>query len=407
MPRHHRPPAARCLGPAGALTLACFAAVAPPAAAQPNTSGVDGGVATFRGERFFPRGFYLAETVEDLRAGRGLGFNTATVTFRGSFPLLDGLVAEAERLGLGLLVETESENVLADRLVRRYRDSPALFAWGIEDDSDDRAFRSFEQVRQKAIDVRAADPDHLTYASATGFNRFRRAEAADWSGLVDLPGHQSYPIDALEAYDEIAPGRSDLENAYQQHRLYADAAGDAPSVANVQAFAWEQEGGERPTAEEVRNMTYGALIAGVDGVLFFSLPEAQEDPDFLASFGGLAAELAALEAAVLDGAELRFDDLSTGVHAAVRGSGEDAVLLAVSTQGPGELSDFSLALPEGFLGVAPLFPGAGGTLGVSGGLITGQLAGGSAVAYRLVVPEPAGLAALGAAGLALLRRRRA
>jgi hypothetical protein len=80
---------------------------------------------------------------------------------------------------------------------------------------------------------------------------------------------QSYPI---------GNGDDEISLTYDRISLARDAVSpDKKAVyANVQAFAWQnKKKGEShpirvPTFDEVRNMTYQALLAGAKGIIYYT-----------------------------------------------------------------------------------------------------------------------------------------
>ena len=261
------------------------------------------------GQPFFPFGFALYPAYnseefrpETLRSIAASGFNTLHAPIRINYPELQ---ADAAALGMRLIAEIypyELDDAGIVRAIRHVKDGPALLAYGIADDVDDGEYYTPELVTRIDQLVKTADRQHPTYIS--GFvpqriNLFMQS--------ADTVAMQSYPI-----------GKTYWEHARIGHVNYALSSAMAaaqpfnrPVIANLQAFAWPEQ--REPTAVEIRNMTYQALVNNVRGIIYYAYNDGywrlEEHPAVLQALHDLAPEVRRLAPVLLDGA---YTPLQTG-----------------------------------------------------------------------------------------------
>lgn len=371
----------RLSGWVGGGLLALTTAAASPAAAEVVSELVEPGVIAYRGERFFPIGAYHVRTVGDVDALAEGGFNAAEVIYEGDHDAFGAVLDRALERGVAVVAACRSEDVLAELLVERYADHEAIFMWTVEDDHDDEAYRSFEEVKAKSERIGEADPTRLRYASATAYFPERRARAADWSSFIEVPAVQSYPITPLPAWSPVTEGAGPMQDNYEKIKMYVDAAPGKPVLANIQAFPWHS-GGRMPTVREIRAMTYGGLVAGVKGVLFYELRPILSDPAYWEPVQALAAELGEVAPFVLHHEMTALDTQSDDAAASAWVGSDGEGLLVVTHTGEGG-TGVSVGLPEGFRRAVPMFPGVDDSLISNGSALAGFLAPGAAQVYRI------------------------
>ena len=212
---------------------------------------------------FFPLGFYYVShyseqkerrlrDVETIAQG---GFNTLhTPIDRNDKPLLDF----ARDNGIAVIAENNDDR--PDELVTIFRNHPALYAWGTFDDVDSKktlgaAVHPLPEVQTAHAKLKVMAPSSKSYISGGNAKRF-----APYVSQSDLYGIQAYPVPDEE-----------ISSVYHFLKKVKNAIGDSEQalIANLQTFPWH--GKERwPTPAEIRNMTYQALLAKVDGILFYT-----------------------------------------------------------------------------------------------------------------------------------------
>jgi hypothetical protein len=200
----------------------------------------------------------------------------------------DPFLDRAEELGVYLMVESDdAEGVRA--MLEHYKDEPIILAWDVADDFNSGPQpKSPQDIAEMRDMVKAIAPDHLTYMS--GNNR----SLEQYTGLSDAIGIQTYSIPT-----------DPLNLPYQMltYTITTTAPLGESVFANLQSYT---AGGRRvPTNDEIRNITYQALITGVDGILYYTyFDEAwniEDHPDMWQGLIEVAAEVRELTPVVLNG----------------------------------------------------------------------------------------------------------
>lgn len=320
---------------------------------------------------FFPFGFYHlswaatpAQRQRDVRALGAAGFNTLTTEAIDDQDLAtyDTFLEDARAAGVKVVPYGFSlQNI------KRFGRSPAVLGWKVADDSN--AQTTPQEIRKRVNEVRSASPDRLTYISlSVGYNR----REPQYFGVADAVGNQSYPI-----------GDDDINVVYPVMRITVEEAlrhGNVP-IANLQTFSWNDlngRGGNWPTPQEITNMTYQALSAGVKGVVYYAYrgPEAALDqhPDLWNATKRLAQEVRVLAPALSDG---RRDTLAvpprTPLLATVWTYGGRRTLVVVNTSRTRNVTLNNFPVPGGTPGLRPMFEGRARTLALQNGTLSGTL----------------------------------
>ncbi len=208
------------------------------------------------GEQVFPIGMYhvswagdKAELMTALRRVAEGGFNL----MHPAIELDDGDFLDlAHSLGVSIIIEPNDDGGI-EPMLQAFNDHPAVLGWLVADDFNSAQRRHTpNSILQEATLVNSISPNQLTYMSGTT-NRLEQ-----YTDLVDIVGIQTYtvPNDPLFLVDRSL-----------QRTL--DVFGTGASIfANLQT--WTYEGDRIPTNDEVRNMTYQALVSGVDGILYYT-----------------------------------------------------------------------------------------------------------------------------------------
>ena len=293
---------------------------------QPTASRVKDAVLYVNEQAYFPFGFYFEHAGslkvhrEGLQLMATLGCNTTYLSLGDddkSLAELTSIYAHAHALGIGIVGESPlhplDDGILA---VKAFRHHPACLGWTIGDDIMDR---SPSELAEIANQVRQHDPNHIVYASSNGIQRQQRIRIEDflYRGL-DALAVQAYPVPSPRHWWNQEPGVKDLRLVYYRCRRLVQAlepVGMLP-MCNPQAFTWWYKSDDRyPTAAETDNMVYQALIAGVKGVLAYTLKnccreEGEEEPvryffdgqaELKAAWTRLGAEIQTLRPYLLHG----------------------------------------------------------------------------------------------------------
>lgn len=318
------------------------------------------GVLLVAGQPFFPFGFALyprygseefrPETLEAIAAS---GFNTLHAPIRDNYR---DLQADADRLGMRLIAEIypyELDDAGIVTAIDWVKDHPGLLAYAIADDVDDGDYYSPENVAQINQLVKSVDRNHPTYISG-----FVPEQISAFMQSADIVAMQSYPI-----------GKLYWKHALPSHVNYAISTAMAaaqpvnrPIIANLQAFTWPDQ--REPTAVEIRNMTYQALINNVRGIIYYAYNDGvwriERHPSVLQAIQELVPEIQRLTPAMLDGAysPLRTSDQDTlaaewrhenKLYVMVVNTVEQASSVSVTVPGPvyGEAEPLFVERPAG------------------------------------------------------------
>lgn len=211
---------------------------------------------------FYPIGIYAVRQTNDLAVVRAAGFNVVTGPANRAY--LDA----AQRQGLKVFAPPGTSagpkfNAAAARAaVRAFDRHPALWAWYVVDEPDlhwipPRSVRHAHAVLKRAG---ARKPTALVL--------FHGGSALHYAHLTDVLLIDRYPIPWLPL--------ANFGQHLRQARLAAGA--DQPVVAIIQAFDWDYfrellaaPGQMRPpTYEELRCMTYLALVLRAHGLFYYA-----------------------------------------------------------------------------------------------------------------------------------------
>jgi hypothetical protein len=317
---------------------------------------------------FFPFGFYhvsweatAEERIQDLQEIGLAGFNTihASATNMNDYgEFLD----RAEKLGVYVVTE---QNVGLLNLINAFKHKPAVLGWNIGDDVDDGKLvaQGVVKVHQQA---KLADPHHITYISGFTDNIKEFAKSADVVAM------QSYPIDNAD---------EEISSTYYRISLARDAVSPEKKAvyANLQAFAWENkkkgESHRAPTFDEVRNMTYQALLGGAKGIIYYTYHDEiwhlSSYPALWAGMKTLVPEIKAISSLVLNG---QLNKIDVGVEKVIAGmwrEGNQSLIVIIN--GSYERRGVSIAIPGNFSQIKPIFDNRPATLVLNANRLSGFL----------------------------------
>jgi len=318
------------------------------------TNGVNivNGITIVNGKPFFPFGFYhvswkstAQELIEDMQDIAAAGFNTihASATETNNY---EQFLNEADRLGIYVLSE---EGIGLINMIDSFKQKPAVLGWSIADDVDN-AKRLPQEVLRLHQQAKLADPNHITYIS--GYSR----KIKKFGNCADVVAMQSYPI---------GNGDDDISSTYDLIALARDAVSSYNKVvyANVQAFSWQDKKQKKyhpirvPTFDEVRNMTYQALLADVKGIIYYTYHDEvwhlSSYPALWAGIKTLVPEIKAISSLVLNGA---LDIIDVGSDKVIAGTWmERNQSLIVIVNRSYDRQEVSITLPGNFTQVKPMF----------------------------------------------------
>jgi len=205
------------------------------------------------------------ETIDDLSSG---GFNCMYSSGGGlkNFSLFDQYHDYAHRKGIKILSiaakDDESHSYYIQKMNHVW-DNEAILGWYIADDANWKSLTDLYRLHEQA---KAIDSIHVTTIS------FYSSPWEDWDGFrlglycrtCDVVQMQSYPI-GKEPVDEVY---KDMLHTTQIANRY-----HRPVVIDLQTYDWQNSGhdwGRMPTPAEIDLMSYLAVAAGVQGIMYFS-----------------------------------------------------------------------------------------------------------------------------------------
>jgi len=214
--------------------------------------------------------------------------------------------------------------------------------------------RSPEQVLTSHAQVKAAYPNQVTYV--TGYtNKIGR-----FANCSDILAVQTYPV---------REGKWNLNSTYSKVSLAREAVAkyNKAVYVNVQAFDWataepgKYKNARPPTADEVRNMKYQAILAGAKGIVYYSYHyrgyggwHLPDNPELWEGMKYLVPEIKQLSQMLLDG---RLTKINTGMSDVFAGIWElkgQALAAVINTSYERHFLK-AIALPDGVQSARPMF----------------------------------------------------
>lgn len=326
------------------------------------------------GKPFFPFGFYQAswESAEDnpidhIREIAAGGFNivhASAIKFNNYEKFLD----EANRLGV-YVISRPNFSILT--LVNAFKHKPAVLGWNLADDVDNGK-RTPEQVLKSHAQVKAADPNHVTYV--TGYTN----QIGSFANCCDILAIQTYPV---------REGKPDLGSTYSMVSIAHNAAVkyNKAVYVNVQAFDWatakldKYKNARPPTAEEVRNMTYQAILAGAKGIIYYSYHyrgyggwHLPDNPELWEGMKSLVPEIKQLSPMLLDGSLTKINTRTRDIFAGIWELKGQALAAVINTSYD-RPQEVTIALPAGLQSAQPMFPNRPAGMFVKDGKLFGLI----------------------------------
>jgi len=293
----------------------------------------DDGAIVIESKPIFPVGFYHVSWVRE-RMGKAQRADMAMVQHAG-FTLFAGtvdmradsvkLIDQAESTGVWLIPEVNFKAM--PKVISKLNQRKGVLAWIVGDDVNEK--ESAQIITERCKLVKKLAPQHLTYVSAynSGEKWLGKPGVETWlKAGVDIIGMQSYPIPWDRQHGrfggfDFAPGPHAKSNYrarvfYGMRRtvLKARQFENRAVLANLQAFKWNRKGKQwrYPTPGELRNMTYQALVAGVNGILYYTFYDETsylpDQPELWKSAIDLGKQIKQLEPILISGKRHEMTD---------------------------------------------------------------------------------------------------
>ncbi|MDD5641700.1 MAG: hypothetical protein PHX53_08630 [Syntrophales bacterium] len=222
---------------------------------------------------FFPVGIFAA-TSEDLLAIRAAGFN-AVQSYDSKPETIREMAAACKKLGLKFLPNFRAYQ--AD-ISRDLGGNKELLGFYIEDEPEGRSV-SPEKMQALKKSLKHDHPGVLTAVAMV-----RPQMVAAYRNAADVFMIDPYPVPNMPL-TWLSDSLEEAARHVSTERLWAV----------IQAFGgkkWAKDGWpRRPTYEEMRCLTYLAVIHEVQGIFYFSYPEVRKDPAAWASLQKIVGEL--------------------------------------------------------------------------------------------------------------------
>ena len=162
-----------------------------------------------------------------------------------------------------VLNEEEDYKIFVNR-INEFKNSPILIGWYINDEMPECLS---EHIRNRTLTIHELDPDHPTISVTNK----RNLKPKSFINTTDVFGVDCYPI----GYDNI----TEPINCYDRHKeAYDGLLKSKPMWPVPQIFDWSaitKLGFDTrpPTLQEMKCMTWQALVAGAKGLIFYSIIE--------------------------------------------------------------------------------------------------------------------------------------
>lgn len=296
------------------------------------------GTVLVNGQPFFPFGFYHVswarggtplQREKDLQRMAGAGFNVMVTepTNDNDVAHFGTVLQDAQTAGIFIIPYG-----LGDDTLKHYKSAPALLGIKVADDAN--AQWAPQQVWKRSQTINRLAPAKLTYIS---LSVTRDRNESQFFGAADMIGNQSYPV-----------GNDDIGVVYPMMRSTIQSAlskGSVP-IANLQSAP---AGRAAPSAAEVRNMTYQALMAGVKGIIYYAYRSKEGDlnrnPALWQSLSAMSKEVALLSPVLLDGQRQELSDGAQGRPLVVTIKGSTATYLLALNNSRKQSQQVQVQLP--------------------------------------------------------------
>jgi len=202
------------------------------------------------------------------------GFNTIKTSVMGEAWQTNGILNYANSNDIKLIYDGAQNNQWKDfhlNAMKTNRYHPGLLGWYIVDDSHGVHPDSIKMYHDQAKEL---DSNHITTHSMalSCWNDYGAKHIQERIEYCDVLQMQSYPI-----------GKEPIDEVYRDMRKTIEAAEqyEKPVVIDLQLFNWKLTGhdwGRWPTEKEAELMTWLAIVAGVDGYLYYTYNDNLNPP---------------------------------------------------------------------------------------------------------------------------------
>ena len=147
--------------------------------------------------------------------------------------------------------------------INNFKDHPLIMGWYINDEIPE-CFN--EHIRNRTLTIHELDPDHPTVSIEN-----KRKHSNTFINTTDVYGMDCYPIGLYNKTEDI--------NCYEGHnKVYNDLLKTKAMWPVPQIFDWTAVTSmgiksRAPTLQEMKCMTWQALVAGARGLIFYSILE--------------------------------------------------------------------------------------------------------------------------------------
>ncbi|MDR3079485.1 MAG: hypothetical protein LBV60_00900, partial [Streptomyces sp.] len=211
------------------------------------------------GELFFPLGAYNGQTtsknLEDLQYA---SFNTVLSYQTTTGPILD----ETHRRGMKTLFTHRNADVAE---VLKYKGHPSLLGWYINDETPPDT--EGPVVRPRYASVVENDFDHPAYSVD-----YRIWAGDDTQAVTDAFGSDNYPIKG-----KPTDGSGDVYTATAATVAERPNGAVWPVIQLHNLGNYGHFGTRAPNLTEVRSMSWQAIVAGANGLLYYSRFDMERD----------------------------------------------------------------------------------------------------------------------------------
>jgi hypothetical protein len=364
----------------GKISLSCPGDVPVVANTNPRVEVRADGTMMVNGKSFFPFGFYhvslgsaAGKEINTLRTIAAVGFNTFHTSVENSLADYEEILDEAEKLGVYILSFNHSKFDTL-KIVNNFKNKAAILGWSIADDVDSGEFTP-EQVLHLHCEVKTADPNHITYISG-----YHDKQISKFIKTADAIGVQAYPIGHQ-------PKRPLSWVNHMISLVYRLVPKNRLIIANPQSFRWYHEKAILPTFEEIRNMTYQALLAGAKGIIYYTYQDEawnlMEHPELWKQIQSLVPEINEIKSLILDGNLTNLSTDSENLFAGIWVERKEAIVAVLNTSYDNHF-EVSIPLPLQSVGEArPIFNGHAYGMVIKEGKLSGSIAPLDVHIYRL------------------------
>jgi len=297
------------------------------------------------GTPMLPRGLYYVCQRSDLAAIATAGFNFAIVpSARASYAIGE----EARNQKISLLISSPLlTEVFWQNLERKFGQNPALLGWCVMPRPDKKTTPP-EVTANVCRQLQSISPSHITLMSLASPSLLRY-----YSEFPDIVATWSLPVPDAPITSVARMVDAAKEAAADRHPVWA--------VIQAVGLSWysdellDPEGaGRAPTPEEVRAMTYLALVHGANGLIYygydipsfpgtksFKLPN--DAPEIWSELAQINQQLSWLAPVILNGQRRVLTPAADGdIHLGAWNYQGGNYIIAVNTSNQGIVTEFTL-----------------------------------------------------------------